>query len=116
MRIRIFLILAVLAVGPLFAQLAAVTGNRGVAMGHLHLTVRDVDTAKKFWTDFGGKPVKNGMLDMMELPGVYILLRKGEPTGGSVGSVVNHVGFNAKNSADMAAKWEAAGIKPEKGN
>jgi len=85
-------------------------------MGHLHLVVPDVDAAKKFWTDFGGKPVKNGMLDMIELPGVYILFRKGEPAGGTVGSSVNHVGFYAKDSDAMAAKWAAAGIKAEKGN
>jgi len=116
MRIRTLLPLAIVAVAPLFGQLAKVIGNRDVAMGHLHLTVRDVDAQKKFWTDFGGKPVQNGMLGLIEFPGVYIMLRKGEPTGGSVGSVVNHVGFNARNSAEMAAKWEAAGIKLEKGN
>jgi catechol 2,3-dioxygenase-like lactoylglutathione lyase family enzyme len=115
MRMRIFLSLAIVAVAPLFAQLAPVTGNRGVAMGHLHLVVRDVDAQRKFWTDFGGRPIKNGMLDLIELPGVYIMLRKGEPTAGSVGSVVNHVGFNARNSAEMAAKWEAAGMQLEKG-
>lgn len=100
---------------PAMAQLAPPNSNRGVSMGHLHLTVKDVDAAKKFWTDFGGKPVKNGMLDLIEFPGVYVMLRKGEPTGGTVGSVVNHIGFFAKDSAAMAAKWEAAGIKLEKG-
>jgi catechol 2,3-dioxygenase-like lactoylglutathione lyase family enzyme len=115
MRIQTLLPLAIVAVAPLFGQLAPVKGNRGVTMGHLHLIVRDVDAQRKFWMDFGGKPVKNGMLDMIEFPGVYILLRKGEPTGGSVGSMVNHVGFDAQNSAEMAAKWQAAGIKLEKG-
>jgi catechol 2,3-dioxygenase-like lactoylglutathione lyase family enzyme len=106
----------VFAAAPMFAQLAAFNSNRGVVMGHIHLVVRDVDAATKFWTDFGGKPVKNGMLDLIEFPGIYIMMRKGEPTGGSVGSVVNHVGFAARNSAEMVAKWEAAGIKMEKGN
>jgi catechol 2,3-dioxygenase-like lactoylglutathione lyase family enzyme len=53
---------------------------------------------------------------MVELPGVYILFRKGTPTAGTVGSVVNHVGFYAKDSDAMAAKWAAAGIKADKGN
>jgi glyoxalase/bleomycin resistance protein/dioxygenase superfamily protein len=30
--------------------------------------------------------------------------------------VVNHIGFNARNSAESVAKWQAAGIKPEPGN
>ena len=116
MRILTILGLIGLAVAPAMAQLAPPNGNRGVSMGHVHLTVTDVDAQKKFWTDFGGKPVKNGMLDMFEFPGVYVLLRKGEPTGGTVGSVVNHIGFFAKDSATMVAKWEAAGIKCDKGN
>ena len=101
---------------PAMAQLAPPNGNRGVSMGHLHLLVKDVDAQRKFWTDFGGRPVKNGMLDLIELPGVYIMLRQGEPTGGTVGSVVNHVGFYTQDSDAMAAKWTAAGIKLDKGN
>lgn len=100
----------------MFAQLAPISGNRGVTMGHLHLVVRDVDAAKKFWTDLGGRAVKNNQLDLIEFPNIYIMMRKGEPTGGSVGSTVNHVGFNVQNSAEMVAKWNAAGIKTEKGN
>ncbi|MEQ1884194.1 MAG: VOC family protein [Bryobacteraceae bacterium] len=116
MQFRRILFLAALAGAPAFAQLAPIRSDRGVTMGHLHLVVRDVDAAKKFWTDFGGKPVKNNQLELIEFPNIYIMLRKGEPTGGSVGSSVNHVGFQARNSAEMVAKWNAAGIKTEKGN
>jgi len=111
-----FVALASLAAAPLLAQLAAPTGNRGVAMGHLHLVVKDVDAQRKFWVAFGGTPVKNGNLELIGFPGVYVMLRQGDPTAGSVGSVVNHVGFNAKNSAESAAKWQAAGLKPGQGN
>jgi len=110
------LALAGFLAAPASAQLLPPNGNRAVSMGHLHLTVADVDAQRKFWTDFGGKPVKNGMLDLIEFPGIYVMLRKGTPTGGTVGSVVNHVGFYAKDSDAMAAKWAAAGIKAEKGN
>ena len=108
--------MAALSAAPLFAQLAPITGNRGVTMGHLHLVVKDLEASRKFWTDFGGKPVKNGTLDLIEFPGVYVMLRQGEPTAGTVGSIVNHIGFNARNSAESVAKWQAAGIKPEPGN
>src|SRR5260370_30073590 len=116
MSIRILLALATLSASSLPAQLAAPAGNRGVAMGHLHLNVGDVDAQRKFWIALGGTPVKNGTLELIEFPGVYVMLRQAEPTGGTVGSVVNHVGFNAKNSAESVAKWQAAGIKPEPGN
>jgi catechol 2,3-dioxygenase-like lactoylglutathione lyase family enzyme len=109
-----FALAGILAI-PGAAQLVPPNGNRGVSMGHLHLTVKDVAEQTKFWTDFGGRPVKNGMLNLIELPGVYIMLRQGEPTGGTVGSVVNHVGFYAQDSDAMVAKWNA-GIKTEKGN
>src|ERR1700690_1733586 len=81
--------LAGFVAAPASAQIVPPTSNRGVSMGHLHLVVADVDAQKKFWTDFGGKPVKNGMIDLIEFPGIYIMLRKGTPTGGTVGSVVN---------------------------
>jgi len=84
-------------------------------MGHLHLTVKDVDAQRKFWMAFGGNPVKNGNLELIEFPGVYVMLRQGDPTGPSVGSVVNHVGFNAKNAAESVAKWKAAGLSVEDG-
>lgn len=116
MRRCTFLFIAALIAAPSFAQLATPESNRGVAMGHLHLLVRDVDAQRKFWVALGGTPVKNGSLDLIEFPGVFIMLRQGEPTGGSVGSVVNHVGFLAKNSSESAAKWQAAGLKPEAGN
>jgi len=84
-------------------------------MGHLHLVVRDVDEQRKFWIAFGGTPVKNGPIELIEFPGVFVMLRKGDPAAGSVGSVVNHIGFNARNSAESVAKWEAAGLKVEAG-
>ncbi len=104
-----------LTAAPMLAQLAPITGNRGSSMGHIHLVVKDVDAQRKFWVAFGGKPVKNGSLDLIEFPGAYIMLRQGEPTGGTVGSVVNHIGFNVKNLADSVATWKAAGLNPEAG-
>jgi hypothetical protein len=67
-----------LAAVPLPAQLAS-PNAAGVAMGHIHLAVRDVDAQKAFWTGImGGTIVRNGPLEMIQLPGVYILLRKAE--------------------------------------
>jgi catechol 2,3-dioxygenase-like lactoylglutathione lyase family enzyme len=82
-------------------------------MGHVHLLARDLDAQRKFWSALGGVATKNGALEMVQFPGVFILLRQGEPAGGSVGSSVNHIGFNVKNLAEWVARWRAAGISME---
>src|SRR5216684_5400198 len=97
------------------AQLAA-PNETGVTMGHVHLVMQDVEAGKKFWLAMGATPTKLGANDFMKFPGVLILLRKGEPSGGSVGSVVNHVGFMVPNIQESVAKWKAAGLKTEPGN
>jgi catechol 2,3-dioxygenase-like lactoylglutathione lyase family enzyme len=109
----IFALSVTLAV-PASAQLAKPTGNRGVSMGHLHIRVKDVDASKKFFVELGGHMIKNGGLELVEFPGVYIQMRQGDPSGGTVGSVVNHVGFLVKDRAAIAAKLEAAGYKVDK--
>ena len=97
------------------AQLAA-PNDAGVSMGHVHMFVQDVDAAKKFWIAVGATPSKFGPNEVMKFPGVLILVRKGEPAGGTVGSVINHIGFNVPNVPDALAKWKAAGLKTEPGN
>jgi catechol 2,3-dioxygenase-like lactoylglutathione lyase family enzyme len=97
-----------------WAQLAP-PNDAGVSMGHVHLVVADLEAGKKFWTAMGGVPGKLGMNETFKFPGVLILLRKGDPSGGSVGSMVNHIGFHVPNTAEALAKWKAAGLKAEAG-
>jgi catechol 2,3-dioxygenase-like lactoylglutathione lyase family enzyme len=105
---------ALLLPGVSEAQLAA-PNEMGVSMGHVHLFVQDVDAAKKFWIAVGGTSFKFGPNEGAKFPGVLILVRKGEPAGGTVGSVINHIGFNVPNVPDALAKWKAAGLKTELG-
>src|SRR3954467_1566333 len=109
---RMLLGLALVCSVPALAQLPA-PNSAGVAMGHMHLTVRDVDANKHFFSLLGGTPVVNGPLQLIEFPGMYVMLRKGEPTAGSVGSTVNHFGFQVKKMQDWLPKWQAAGLKME---
>ena len=99
---------------PAYAQLAD-PGDGGVVMGHIHFTVRDVDATRRLWLALGGTPVQNGQLQLIQFPGAFVLLRQGEPTGIAAESAVNHVGFLVKNANDSFAKWEAAGVKVERG-
>jgi catechol 2,3-dioxygenase-like lactoylglutathione lyase family enzyme len=105
---------AILLPGVSRAQLAG-PNDTGVSMGHVHLFVQDVDAAKKFWIAVGGTPFKFGPNEGTKFPGVLILVRKGEPAGGTVGSVINHIGFNVPNVPEALAKWKAAGLKTELG-
>jgi catechol 2,3-dioxygenase-like lactoylglutathione lyase family enzyme len=91
------------------AQLAT-PGESGVAQGHLHLAVRDPETGQKFWAMLGGTPVQNGALQLIQFPGTFVMLRKAEPTGGTVGSTVNHFGFHVKNLKESLSRWQASPV------
>jgi catechol 2,3-dioxygenase-like lactoylglutathione lyase family enzyme len=111
-KLPIFLALALACAVSAPAQLKPPNAI-GVSMGAVHLTVRDVDANIAFFKLLGGTPVKNGPLQLMEFPGMYVGLEKGEPTGGSIGSIVNHFGFQVRSMKDWLPKWQAAGIKIE---
>jgi catechol 2,3-dioxygenase-like lactoylglutathione lyase family enzyme len=107
----VFLLAAAFAM-PAAGQLAT-PNAAGVSLGHIHLYVSDVPAQQKFWVAMGGVPVANQKLEMIQFPGVFILLRRGETKGGTVGSIVNHIGFVWKDLAAAIAKWQAAGYKIE---
>jgi catechol 2,3-dioxygenase-like lactoylglutathione lyase family enzyme len=115
MSIRTLLALAVIAVAPLPAQLAS-PNSTGAAIGHVHLNVTDIDAHQRFWKQLGGVAIMNDKLVMMQFPGIYVILRKQDSTGGTVGSNINHFGFHVKNMDDWTTKWKAAGIAIEPGN
>lgn len=86
----------------------------GVTMGHWHLNTRDVAANKKIFETLGGTAMKAGDFEVVRFPGVVVYLhqRSGPPpTGGSVGSVVNHVGFIVQNVQQSVAAWKAAGLE-----
>src|SRR5262249_8003573 len=94
-----------------FAQLAEPANDLGVQLGHIHLVVKDVDAQTRFWTEMmGGKVVKNGPLTLIQFPGVFIMLRQGEPTAPPAGSIVDHFGFALKDIDAARARWKAAGV------
>ena len=113
---NLILILSVAAfwVGIAFGADMPAPNEKGVSNGHLHLNVRNVDENTKFFATLGGTPVKD-QAGVIEFPGVIVRLRQQDPTGPSVGSVVNHVGFLVPNVQQSVAKWKAAGLKVEPG-
>jgi catechol 2,3-dioxygenase-like lactoylglutathione lyase family enzyme len=109
-------LLAIFPTNTAWAQLAD-PGSVGVAMGHVHLAVQDVDATKKFWLKLGGTPIKLGANEGVKFPGVLVLIRKAmDPPAGTVGSVVNHIGFLVPDVAATRAKWQTAGLIMEPPN
>src|SRR3984885_5161158 len=90
----------------------------GVTMGHWHIISNNVDANKKLFLAMGAKMFDVGGNPLMMFPGVYINLNLGQEKGegGTVGSVVNHVGFIVNNVQEQVAKWKAAGVPVEPGN
>lgn len=89
--------------GAALAQLAA-PNAAGVAMGHLHYNVRDVEANKAFWLALGGTETALGTTPAIRFPDVIVLLREAEAEAGSEGSVVNHVAFRVQSLAALEAK------------
>ena len=111
--ISVAVIALLLAAAPARAQLA-MRNQLGITMGHVHLTVKDIEAQKQFWTTvMGGTVVKNGPLELIQFPGVYVMLRQGDTSGPSAGTIVNHFGFTVKDMPSWLAKWKAANIELE---
>lgn len=97
--------------GLSWAQVSS-PNQAGVAMGHLHYHVRDVEANKKFWIALGGAPAGEiGTTAVIKLPNVLILLTKDNYNGGDEGSVVNHVGFRVEDILATMEKMKAVGYK-----
>jgi len=86
----------------------------GVTMGHWHFVSHDVDTNRKIFVGMGGQALSRpGGAESVRFPGVLINLNFGKAPpgkGGTIGSVVNHVGFIVNNVQEQVAKWKAAGV------
>ncbi|MGH9645669.1 MAG: VOC family protein [Bryobacteraceae bacterium] len=105
---------------PALAQLPA-PNAAGVSAGHDIMSVKDLDSANKFWNALGAEPGQLGTLKLIKLPGVLYLMRAYDTKGGTVlkggteGSSVEYVGYKVKNLKDTLAKMDAAGFKPMPG-
>jgi catechol 2,3-dioxygenase-like lactoylglutathione lyase family enzyme/extradiol dioxygenase family protein len=92
----------------------------GVTNGHFHLNSKDVAANEKIFVGMGGKILKIDARHRVLFPGVMVILDAAPgtppPTGGSQGSVVNHIGFIVNNVEARVAEWKAAGVPVEPGN
>src|SRR5215510_6938049 len=86
-----------------------------VVYGHHHLNTTNMDAQKKFFIEtLGGKLVKFGQnnQEIIEFPNVLIFFRPMQaPTGGSIGTTVNHIGFSVPDLKPLIAKIKGNGFK-----
>jgi catechol 2,3-dioxygenase-like lactoylglutathione lyase family enzyme len=107
------LALALAAVAP-SASAQILVGKEGpVVYGHHHLNTTNMDAQKKFYVDtLGGTVVKYGAGEIIKFPNVLIFFRPMQaPTGGSIGTTVNHIGFSVPDLRPLVAKIKANGYK-----
>jgi catechol 2,3-dioxygenase-like lactoylglutathione lyase family enzyme len=110
MRCPVILATLLLLPAPLVAQLPA-PNDAGVSAGHMHLMVRDPEAHKKIWVEaLGAQVVNAGSLELLKLPGIFLILGKAEPADGSEGSSADHFAFRAKDLPATKAKLAAAGV------
>ena len=111
-------VISLLSLGTAWGQ-AFPPNDMGVTMGHWHLNTRDVEANKKIFVAMGGTAIKAGNFEVVRFPGVLVYLHVAPgaqpPAGGTVGSVVNHVGFIVPNTQEAVAKWKAAGVPVQPG-
>jgi catechol 2,3-dioxygenase-like lactoylglutathione lyase family enzyme len=107
---------AVLAVAaPIAVSAQTITAEGPVVYGHHHFNTTDMAAQKRFFVEtLGGKLATIGTnnLEVIEFPNVFLFFRPMQaPTGGMIGSTVNHVGFSVPDLKPVVAKLNANGYK-----
>jgi catechol 2,3-dioxygenase-like lactoylglutathione lyase family enzyme len=109
----------ILAVAVLFSASAAraqvLTTADPVVYGHHHLNTTNMEAQKKFYVEtLGGTLMKIGQnqQEVIAFPGVLMFFRPMQaPTGGTIGTTVNHIGFSVPDLKPVVAKIKANGFK-----
>lgn len=102
------LIAGVLLATNAFPQVAGDAGP--VVYGHHHINTVDPEEHRRFWVDtLGGTPLAFGSAEVFRFDGVLVFLRDQDPTGGTKGTTVNHIGFTVPDLRALLQRMAAAG-------
>lgn len=95
----------------ILAQLAT-PNDSGLAFGHVHLNVSDLEYHKRLWVEhFDGIVIEKGPLTAIKFPNLFIILTQTTPTMGSKDTAMDHLGFKVRNMDQFLDKWRAAGYE-----
>lgn len=104
------LLLALASVAPASAQ---ITAAGPVVNGHHHFNAGDVAEHQRFWVEgLGGRAgtFANGA-PIVIFPNALIFMRDQDPTGGMIGSTLNHVAFSVPDLRAAVDRIKGAGFK-----
>ncbi|MGD9903661.1 MAG: VOC family protein [Vicinamibacterales bacterium] len=114
MRTRLLVLASSLLVVPVTADAQLIAAKDGpVAYGHHHINASDIAAHRKFWVDgLGGTPVTIGTspATIVKFPNVLVFVTARAATGGTKGTVVNHVGFETPNLRAAIDRLKANGF------
>lgn len=95
--------MALAVAGPVRAQLDNESAR--IVVGHYHLNVTSVEEHRRFWVDtLGGEAVTVDGRDAIRFPGVFLFLDARAPTGPTLGTTFDHLGFAVPDVPAVAAK------------
>jgi catechol 2,3-dioxygenase-like lactoylglutathione lyase family enzyme len=81
-----------------------------IRMGHLHIISANPDLQKRFWTEgLGAQYAKTEAFDLYKVPGVLVVVQKGDVRQGTEGSSVNHIAVKVRDLKTAITKCRAAG-------
>ena len=91
---------------PASAQVLKDT-DAAVVYGHHHINVTDLAEHRRFWVDtLGGSLQTFGPREVIVFSNVIVFMNEQEPSAGSKGSTVNHIGFTVP---DLRAAIDSIG-------
>jgi catechol 2,3-dioxygenase-like lactoylglutathione lyase family enzyme len=115
MRPSALLAAALLLAAPAAGVAEIITAEGPVVYGHHHFNTTDMAAQKRFYVDtLGGKlaTVGTNRLEVIAFPNVFLFFRPAQqPTGGTIGTTVNHIGFSVPNVRPVVARLRAAGYR-----
>lgn len=101
------------------AQAADPRNELGVAFNHVSVIATGplFEQETEFWQKLGGQPRQPGAARFVifTFPDMSVTVRDAEGAGGTVGSMVDHIGFQVPNTDEAVARFQAAGLKTEPG-
>jgi catechol 2,3-dioxygenase-like lactoylglutathione lyase family enzyme len=108
-------LLALVAAAPSMGFAQTLLAGGPVVYGHHHFNTTDMAAQKRFYVDtLGGTLATVGAndLEVIEFPHVFLFFRPMQkPTGGTIGTTVNHIGFSVPDLKPVVAKLRANGFR-----
>lgn len=97
--------------GVALAQSAQSWASDGsIVHGHHHFNITDRNAHTRFWGDtLGGIPTPWRDVNIFKFPNALVFLTEREPSGGTIGTIINHIGFWVPDAKAMLAHLDAAG-------